>query len=92
MYSVETSAPSERGFVSTVHVLKGGEMIYSLQEFQKIENRFSWVDKKYLIGKILELQKKTDDRRRSFLVIYEEGNRIREYVNMDYSFQPLPYC
>jgi hypothetical protein len=92
MYSVETSAPSERGFVSTVHVLKGGEMIYSLQDFQKIENRFSWVDKKYLIGKILELQRKTDDRRRSFLVIYEEGNRIREYVNMDYSFQPLPYC
>jgi hypothetical protein len=92
MYSLETSAPSERGFVSTVHVLKGGEMIYSLQEFQKIENRFSWVDKKYLIGKILELQRKTDDRRRSFLVIYEEGNRIREYVNMDYSFQPLPYC
>ena len=92
MYSVETSAPSERGFVSTVHVLKGGEMIYSLQDFQKIENRFSWVDRKYLIGKILELQRKTDDRRRSFLVIYEEGNRIREYVNMDHSFQPLPYC
>jgi hypothetical protein len=92
MYSVETSAPSERGFVSTVHVLKNGEMIYSLQDFQKIENRFSWVDKKYLISKILELQRKTDDRRRSFLVIYEDGNQYREYVNMDQTFQPLPYC
>jgi hypothetical protein len=92
MYSVETSAPSERGFVSTVHVLKGGEMIYSLQDFLKIETRFSWVDKKFLINKILELQKKTDDRRRSFLVFYEEGNQIREYINMDHSFTPLPYC
>jgi hypothetical protein len=92
MYSVETSAPSERGFVSTVHVLKGGEIIYSLQDFLKIETRFSWVDKKFLINKILELQKKTDDRRRSFLVFYEEGNQIREYINMDHSFTPLPYC
>jgi len=38
------------------------------------------------------LQKKTDDRRRSFLVIYEDGNQIREYVNMDQTFKPLPYC
>jgi hypothetical protein len=92
MSSVEILTPSERGFVSTVHVLKGGEMVYSLQEFLKIENRFSWVDKKFLINKILELQRKTDDRRRSFLVFYEEGNQIREYINMDYSFTPLPYC
>jgi len=92
MYSVETSATSERGFVSTIHVLTGGEMIYSLQDFLKIESRFSWVDKKYLISKILELQRKTDDRRRSFLVIYEDGNQIREFINMDQTFQPLPYC
>jgi hypothetical protein len=92
MYSTEAPIISERGFVSTVHVLKDGEIIYSLQDFLKIENRFLWVDKKYLVSKILELQKKTDDRRRSFLVIYEDGNRIREYVNMDQSFKPLPYC
>ena len=92
MHTVETSSIPEKGFVSTVHVLKSGEIIYSLQEFLKIESRFSWVDKKYLVGKILELQKKTDDRRRSFLVFYEEGNQIREFVNMDQSFQPLPYC
>jgi hypothetical protein len=92
MLSVETSAPSDKGFVSTVHVLKNGEIIYSFQDFLKIENRFSWVDRKYLVGKILELQRKTDDRRRSFLVIYEEGNQIREYVNMDQTFKPLPYC
>jgi hypothetical protein len=92
MPTVEVSAPSERGFVSTVHVLKSGELVYSLQDFLKIENRFSWVDKKFLINKILELQRKTDDRRRSFLVFYEEGNQVREYVNMDQNFTPLPYC
>jgi hypothetical protein len=92
MHSVEASPVSEKGFVGTVHVLKGGELIYSLQDFLKIESRFSWVDKKYLVSKILELQKKTDDRRRSFLVIYEDGNQIREYVNMDHHFKPLPYC
>jgi hypothetical protein len=92
MHSAEPSVISERGFVSTVHVLKSGEIIYSLQDFLKIESRFSWVDKRYLVGKILELQKRTDDRRRSFLVIYEDGNQIREYVNMDQTFQPLPYC
>ncbi len=92
MQSVDVTPMSERGFVSTVHILKDGEMIYSLQDFQKIESRFSWVDKKFLVSKILELQRKTDDRRRSFLVIYEDGNQIREYVNMDQTFQPLPYC
>ncbi len=92
MYSIDASPVSEKGFVSTVHVLVSGEIIYSFQDFLKIESRFSWVDRKYLIGKILELQKKTDDRRRSFLVIYEDGNQIREYVNMDHSFQPLSYC
>ncbi len=92
MHTVEVSPLSERGFVSTVHVLKDGEIIYTLQDFLKIESRFSWVDKKYLVSKILELQKKTDDRKRSFLVIYEDGNRIREYVNMDQTFQPLPFC
>ena len=92
MHSVEASPFPERGFVSTVHVLKDGEIIYSLQDFLKIENRFTWVDKKYLVSKILELQKKTDDRRRSFLVIYEDGNQIREFVNMDHTFKPLPYC
>jgi hypothetical protein len=92
MHSTAVSPITERGFVSTVHILKDGEIIYSLQDFLKIESRFSWVDKKYLVSKILELQKKTDDRRRSFLVIYEDGNQIREFVNMDQTFQPLPFC
>ena len=81
----------ERGFVSTIHVLSNGEIIYSVQDFMKIESRFSWVDKKSLVRKILDLRKKTDDRKRSYIVIYEEGNMIREFVNVDQTFRPLPF-
>ncbi|HVY76305.1 MAG TPA: hypothetical protein VG890_15860 [Puia sp.] len=91
--SFSTDVPvSEKGFVSTIHVLNNGEIIYSVQDFLKIENRFSWVDKKSLVKKILELQKKTDDRKRSYIVIYEEGNKIREFLNVDQTFRPLPFC
>ncbi|HEY4155786.1 MAG TPA: hypothetical protein VGM24_10175 [Puia sp.] len=92
MYSLVDDRISEKGFVSTIHVLRNGEIIYSVQEFMKIENRFSWVDKKSLVRKILDLQKKTDDRKRSYIVIYEEGNMIREFLNVDQSFRPLPFC
>ena len=83
---------SERGLVSTIHVLKSGEIISSVQDYMKVEDRFSWVDRTYIIAKILDLQKKTDDRRRSYIVIYEDGNLIREYVNVDQTFKPLSFC
>jgi hypothetical protein len=92
MHSFVDSPVSEKGFVSTIHVLSSGEIIYSFQDFLKIENRFSWVDKKSLVKKILELQKKTDDRKRSYIVIYEEGNHIKEFLNVDSTFRPLPFC
>lgn len=92
MQSLVDSRISEKGFVSTIHVLRTGEIIYSVQDFMKIEDRFSWVDKKSLVRKILDLQKKTDDRKRTYIVIYEEGNMIREFVNVDQTFRPLPFC
>ena len=91
MLPVEDYRISARGFVTTIHILNTGEIIYSVHDFMKVEDRFSWVDKKYLVGKILELQKKTDDYKRSYLVIYEEGNLIREVINVDQAFKPLPY-
>ncbi len=88
MHYVEDFRISEKGFVSTIHVLSGGEIIYSVHDFMKIENRFSWVDKRLLVTKILELQKKTDDRKRSYIVIYEDGNMIREFLNVDARIPP----
>ena len=92
MHTLDNPRISEKGFVSTIHVLNNGEIIYSVQDFMKIESRFSWVDKKLLVSRILEMQKKTDDRKSSYLVIYEEGNVIREFLNVDHGFRPLPYC
>ena len=82
---------SERGIVSTVHILKSGEVISSVQDYMKVEDRFSWVDSTFIVTKILALQKRTDDRKRSFIVIYEDGNVIREFVNVDQTFKPLTY-
>jgi hypothetical protein len=82
---------SERGIVSTIHVLKSGEILSSVQDYMKFEDRFSWVDKTYIITKILELRKKTDDSKRSYLVIYEDGNIIREFINVDQFFKPLAF-
>ena len=83
---------AEKGLVSTIHVLKTGEIISNVQDYMKVEDRFSWVDRTYIISKILDLQKKTDDRRRSYIVIYEDGNLIREFINVDQTFKPLSFC
>ena len=91
MNTVDDYRVSERGVVSTIHVLNTGEIISSVQDYMKVEDRFSWVDRTFIISKILELQKKTDDRKRSFIVIYEDGNIIREFVNVDQGFKPLNF-
>lgn len=91
MRTMDDYQVSERGLVSTIHVLKSGEIISSVHDYMKVEDRFSWVDRTYIVSKILELQKKTDERKRSFIVIYEDGNLIREFVNVDQGFKPLNY-
>ena len=91
MNSTQDYRVSERGLVSTIHVLKSGEVISSVQDYLKVEDRFSWVDRTFIVSKILELQKKTDDHKRSFIVIYEDGNLIREFVNVDQGFKPLSF-
>jgi len=91
MHTMDDYQVSERGLVSTIHILKSGEVISSVQDYMKVEDRFSWVDKTFIVSKILELQKKTDDRKRSFIVIYEDGNLIREFINVDQGFKPLNY-
>jgi hypothetical protein len=80
------------GIVSTIHVLQSGEVISSVEDYLKVEDRFSWVDRAYIISKILHLRKLTDDRKRSVIVIYEDGHMIREYVNVEHEFIPLAYC
>ena len=83
---------SHFGMVSTMHILKSGEIISSLAEYQKVEERFSWVDRSYIVSKILQLKKLTDDTKKSVIVIYEEGHLIKEFVNVEHAFKPLAFC
>ncbi len=80
------------GIVSTVHILQSGEVINSVHDYLKVEDRFSWVDKAYIVSKLLQLRKLTDDTKRSVIAIYEDGHKIREFVNVEREFIPLTYC
>ena len=80
------------GIVSTIHILESGEVISSIEGYLKVEDRFSWVDKAFIVSKILSLRKLTDDSKRSVIAIYEDGHKIREFVNVEHEFVPLAYC
>ena len=80
------------GIVNTIHILRSGEVVSSVDGYMKVEDRFLWVDKSLIVSKILHLRKLTDDHKRSVIVIYEEGHMIREYVNVEHEFVPLAYC
>jgi hypothetical protein len=85
-------SPSASGTVSTVHVLKSGEIVYGVQEYLKVENHFSWVDRRWIVEKILRLRRLTDEKKSSMIVLYEDGHHVREFINVDYTFTPLAYC
>jgi hypothetical protein len=82
----------EFGLVTTIHILQGGEVIRSVEEYLKVEDRFSWVDKALLVSKILQLRRLTDESKRSVIAIYEESRLIKEFVNVEKEFTPLVYC
>ena len=84
--------PQHPGSVYTIHILNTGEIIANVQEYMKFEDRFDWVDRKYIIEKMLHLRQLTDDQKRSVIVIYEDGQKIREFINVDSSFRPLAFC
>lgn len=78
--------------MNTIHILNTGEIISSLEEYLKVEERFSWVNRSFIISKMLQLRKLTDNKKKSVIAIYEEGHHIREYVNVEETFRPLSFC
>jgi len=80
------------GIVNTIHILNSGEVIHSVEDYMKVEDRFLWVDKSFIVAKILHLRKLTEDHKRSVIVIYEDGHAIKEFVNVEHEFVPLAYC
>ncbi|MBS1564610.1 MAG: hypothetical protein JST39_09485 [Bacteroidetes bacterium] len=92
MKSVQPFIASTPGQVNTMHVLSSGEIIDSLEAYEKVADRFAWVNRSFIIAKILQLRQLTDDHKQSVIVLYEEGQRIREFVNVDEGFRPLRFC
>jgi hypothetical protein len=80
------------GNVSTLHILKTGEVISSHDQYQFVEHRFTWVDKSKIISKILRLRLLTESDKKSVIAIYEEGQVIKEFVNVDDYFKPLTHA
>ncbi len=79
------------GKVTTIYILKTGEIIESREEYLKIEDRFTWVDRRKIIDRILQLRGMTDTNRKSVIAIYEKDHSIREFVNVEVQFSPLSY-
>jgi hypothetical protein len=63
-----------------------------VKDYLEVENHFSWVDRRFIVEKILKLKRLTDECKNSVIVLYEDGQHIREFINVDYSFMPLAYC
>lgn len=86
MFQSSSDSPSSPNKVTTVHILEDGQVIASLEEFQQVEERFSWVSKPDMIARLLRLRRITDQQKKSVIAIYEEGMMIREFVNVDEHF------
>ncbi len=78
--------------VYTIHVLKTGEIITSLEEYLKVQERFTWVDQGHIISTIFRLRRLTESPKTSVIVIYEEGRVIKEHVNVEENFKPLVFA
>jgi len=92
MKSVQPFIASAPGQVNTMHVLSSGEIIDSLEAYEKVADRFAWVNRTAIITKMLQLRQLTDDHKQSVIVLYEEGQRMREFVNVEEGFRPLRFC
>ncbi|MBC7947793.1 MAG: hypothetical protein H7Y42_07935 [Chitinophagaceae bacterium] len=92
MSHIQTYRLPDFAKVSTVHILKTGEMISSLDDYMKVQDRFDWVDQSQIIAAIFRLRRLTESPKKSVIAIYEETHAVKEYVNVDETFKPLVFC
>jgi len=91
MYPPEVFVNPNAVFVSTIHVLNTGEIIESREDFEKVQERFSWADRKTAIQRILQLRSITTLGKKSVIVYYEKGHQIKEHINVETDFLPLNF-
>ncbi len=92
MESVEQYQLPKFMMVSTMHVLASGEIIDSREAFEKVQDRFAWADRTYIIRRILQLGAITTESKKSIMVFYEDGHLIREFINVEKEFRPLNFA
>jgi len=92
MYSPQQLLIPNTVLVSTMHVLKSGEIIASREGFEKVQERFSWADRRLCIQRILQLKSMTTEGKKSVIVFYEAGHLVKEHINVEADFRPLNYA
>jgi|GEM_PF-3914045 len=81
---------SSQGYstVTTVYVLADGALVHTPEAYQQVEERFSWVDKRDIITRLLRLRRETDEHNRSYIFIYENSRLIKEHLNVSENMNP----
>lgn len=74
--------------VRTVHVLSTGQLVWSREDYEKVKERFDWVDRQFILSEILRLRRLTDNGGQSIIAIYETSRSIRQFMNIDHNFHP----
>jgi hypothetical protein len=77
--------------VSTVHILTSGELIFSREDYERVKERFAWVDQQFILAEILRLRRLTDNGKQSVIAIYEDGKRIKPFMNLEHDFHPVDF-
>lgn len=77
-----------RPTVSIVRILTSGEPVITLNEYREVADRFTWENRSEILQQLFNLQQRTDNDKRSYIVIYEATRSIREYLNVDEFFRP----
>jgi hypothetical protein len=91
MSHIQTYQLPDFARVYTVHILKTGEIVTTLEDYLKVQDRFAWVDQAYIISTIFRLRRLTESPKKSIIVIHEEGQIIKEYINVEENFKPLVF-
>lgn len=77
---------SQAAVVRTVHILKSGELVWTREEYEKVKDRFDWVDQRFMLTEILRLRQLTDNGKQTLIAVYEEGQIIKSFMNTDHNF------
>jgi hypothetical protein len=77
---------NQAAIVRTVHILTTGELVWTREEYEKVKERFDWVDQRFILSEILRLRRLTDNGRQTIIAIYELGRTIKPFMNLDHNF------